>query len=107
MSDLLSETRGLNDSYSLSNKQKKNISSHESACSSQIWLFVEGRLAMLARGQFGRAVRRNCSNGMVSMDDPAVRAAFQTKYKPRENIYQLESLKISACSPWVSWKTPY
>ena len=41
-------------------------------------------LAMLARGQVGRAVRRICSNGVPSMDDPEVRAVLQTKYKPRE-----------------------
>ena len=40
-------------------------------------------LAMLARGQVGRAVRRICSNGVASMGDPAVRAALQAKYKPR------------------------
>ena len=32
MSELLSVTRGLKDSYSLSNKQKKNVSSHGSPC---------------------------------------------------------------------------
>ena len=42
-------------------------------------------LAMLARGQVGRAVRRICSNGVASMDDPDVRALLQTKYKPREH----------------------
>ena len=41
-------------------------------------------LAMLARGQVGRAVRRICSDGVASLGDPAVRAALQTKYKPRE-----------------------
>ena len=40
-------------------------------------------LAMLARGQIGRAVRRICSNGVASMDDPLVRAALQAKYKDR------------------------
>ena len=40
-------------------------------------------LAMLARGQVGRAVRRICSNGVASMGDPAVRQALQGKYKPR------------------------
>ena len=38
-------------------------------------------LAMLARGQVGRAVRRICSNGVASMTDPDVRSALQTKYK--------------------------
>ena len=33
MSELLSNTRGLRDSYSLSNKQKKNVNSHGSPCS--------------------------------------------------------------------------
>ena len=33
MSELLSMARGLKDSYSLSNKQKKNVSSHGSPCS--------------------------------------------------------------------------
>ena len=32
MGELLSVTRGLKDSYSLSNKQKKNVSSHGSPC---------------------------------------------------------------------------
>ena len=40
-------------------------------------------LAMLSRGQVGRAVRRICSNGVASMEDPAVRAALQSKYKER------------------------
>ena len=40
-------------------------------------------LAMLARGQIGRAVRRICSNGVANMADPDVRAALQSKYKHR------------------------
>ena len=40
-------------------------------------------LAMLSRGQVGRAVRRICSNGVASMEDPQVRAALQTKYRQR------------------------
>ena len=39
---------------------------------------------MLSRGQIGRAVRRICSSGVASMDDPQVRNALQDKYKPRE-----------------------
>ena len=41
-------------------------------------------LAMLSRGQIGRAVRRICSNGVASLEDPEIRAILQTKYKARE-----------------------
>ena len=41
-------------------------------------------LSMLARGQIGRAVRRICSHGVASMNDPIVRSSLQAKYKPRE-----------------------
>ena len=40
-------------------------------------------LAMLSRGQIGRAVRRICSHGVASMSDPAVREVLQSKYKQR------------------------
>ena len=40
-------------------------------------------LAFLSRGQVGRAVRRICSHGMASMEDPVVRAALQSKYTVR------------------------
>ena len=40
MSDLLSATRGLKESYSLSNKQTKNVRSHGSPCTIQYKIFV-------------------------------------------------------------------
>ena len=40
-------------------------------------------LALLKRGQVSRAVRRICSNGLASLDDPQVQAALQAKYTER------------------------
>ena len=40
-------------------------------------------LSLLKRGQIGRAVRRICSNGIASMDDPEVQAALRAKYPVR------------------------
>ena len=40
-------------------------------------------LALLKRGQISRAVRRICSHGLASADDPQVQAALQAKYTAR------------------------
>ena len=40
-------------------------------------------LSLLKRGQVSRAVRRICSHGIASMDDPQVQAALQAKYTAR------------------------
>ena len=40
-------------------------------------------LSLLKRGQVSRAVRRICSHGIASMDDPQVHAALQAKYPRR------------------------
>ena len=40
-------------------------------------------LSLLKRGQIGRAVRRICSNGIASMEDPEVQAALRAKYPVR------------------------
>ena len=56
-------------------------------------------LAMLSRGQIGRAVRRICSNGVASLEDPEIRAILQTKYKAREKDIPRSAPRGSACSP--------
>ena len=40
-------------------------------------------LDLLKRGQVSRAVRRICSNGLASLEDPQVQAALQAKYPAR------------------------
>ena len=40
-------------------------------------------LGMLSRGQVGRAVRRLCSHGVGSVEDPAVKTVLREKYKER------------------------
>ena len=40
-------------------------------------------LSLLKHGQVGRAVRRICSHGIATMDDPQVQAALQAKYPRR------------------------
>ena len=40
-------------------------------------------LDLLKRGQVSRAVRRICSNGLASLEDPQVQAALQAKYPDR------------------------
>ena len=49
MSELLSKARGLKDSYSLSNKQQKNVSSHGSPCTFQIKSFANFKMSIYKR----------------------------------------------------------
>ena len=61
-------------------REQGNIEEDETKAQAKLKKTV---LALLKRGQVSRAVRRICSNGLASLDDPQVQAALQAKYPAR------------------------